>query len=121
MSPVVGRSVPKVDAPGKVKGSSRYVDDLVLPGMLYARLARATEAHAEVVAVGAEAAMELPETVAVLSSANLAEARSATSATETAFGIVQSRDEGTPSCRSDVTMSSDTQMTAFAERPIQWR
>jgi CO/xanthine dehydrogenase Mo-binding subunit len=73
VSPVVGRSVPKVDAPGKVKGSSRYVDDLVLPGMLYARLARATEAHAEVVAVGAEAAMELPETVAVLSSANLAE------------------------------------------------
>ena len=73
MSGVVGRSVPKVDAPAKVTGGSRYVDDLVLPGMLYARLARATEAHAEVVRVGAEAAMELPETVAVLSSANLAE------------------------------------------------
>jgi xanthine dehydrogenase molybdenum-binding subunit len=73
VSAAVGRSVPKVDAPAKVRGGSRYVDDLVLPGMLYARLARATEAHAEVVAVDDAAAMELPETVAVLSSANLAE------------------------------------------------
>jgi xanthine dehydrogenase molybdenum-binding subunit len=73
VSPAVGRSVPKVDAPAKVRGASRYVDDRVLPGMLYARLARATEAHAEVAAVDAAAAMELPETVTVLSSANLAE------------------------------------------------
>jgi xanthine dehydrogenase molybdenum-binding subunit len=68
---VVGRRVPKVDAPAKVTGASRYVDDLTLPGMLYARLVRATEAHAEVVRVGAAAALELPETVAVLSSDNL--------------------------------------------------
>jgi len=69
---VVGRRVPKVDAPAKVTGTSRYVDDLVLPGMLYARLVRSTEAHAEVVGVDAAAALALPETVAVLSSDNLA-------------------------------------------------
>ncbi len=69
---VVGRRVAKVDAPAKVTGTSRYVDDLVLPGMLYARLVRSTEAHAEVVGVDAAAALALPETVAVLSSDNLA-------------------------------------------------
>lgn len=67
----VGRRVPKVDAPAKVTGTSRYVDDLTLPGMLYARLVRGTEAHAEVLRVGDRAALELPETVAVLSSDNL--------------------------------------------------
>jgi xanthine dehydrogenase molybdenum-binding subunit len=68
---VVGRRVPKVDATAKVTGTSRFADDLTLPGMLYARLVRGTEAHAEVVRVGAAAALGLPETVAVLSSDNL--------------------------------------------------
>jgi xanthine dehydrogenase molybdenum-binding subunit len=68
----VGRRAPRVDATAKVTGASRYVDDLSLPGMLYARLHRSTEAHAEVVRVGAEAALALPPTVAVLSSDNLA-------------------------------------------------
>ena len=68
---VVGRRVPKVDAIAKVTGTSRFADDLTLPGMLYARLVRGTEAHAEVVRVGAAAALGLPETVAVLSSDNL--------------------------------------------------
>jgi xanthine dehydrogenase molybdenum-binding subunit len=69
----VGRSVPRVDAPAKVTGATRYVDDLRLPGMLYARLARSPEAHARVVAVDDSALRELPGVVAVLSSANLAE------------------------------------------------
>jgi xanthine dehydrogenase molybdenum-binding subunit len=68
----VGRRVPKVDAPAKVTGATRYADDLILPGMLYARLHRSAEAHAEVVKVDPGAALELPETVAVLSSDNLA-------------------------------------------------
>jgi xanthine dehydrogenase molybdenum-binding subunit len=69
----VGRSIPRVDAPAKVTGASRYVDDLTLPGMLYGRLARSPEAHARVVAVDDAAARELPGVVAVLSSVNLAD------------------------------------------------
>jgi xanthine dehydrogenase molybdenum-binding subunit len=69
----VGRRVPKIDAPAKVTGGTRYVDDLVLPGMLYARLHRSVEAHAEVAGVDARAALELPGAVAVLSSDNLAD------------------------------------------------
>jgi xanthine dehydrogenase molybdenum-binding subunit len=67
----VSRSVPRIDAPAKVAGTSRYVDDLQLPGMLYARLARSVEAHARIAAVDDAAARALPGTVAVLSSANL--------------------------------------------------
>jgi xanthine dehydrogenase molybdenum-binding subunit len=69
----VGRRVPKIDAPAKVTGRTRFVDDLILPGMLYARLHRSVEAHAEVVGVDGRAALELPGAVAVLSSDNLAE------------------------------------------------
>ena len=69
----VGRSVPRVDAPAKVTGATRYVDDLSLPGMLYARLARSPEAHARVVRVDDAAVRELPGVVAVLSPANLAD------------------------------------------------
>jgi xanthine dehydrogenase molybdenum-binding subunit len=70
---VVGRSVPRIEARAKVTGASRYVDDLVLPGMVYARLARSPEAHARVRRVDAGPAAALAGTVAVLSSANLAE------------------------------------------------
>lgn len=69
---VVGRRVPKVDALGKVTGASRYVDDLVLPGMLYARLVRSQQPHARVTAVEASAALGLAGVATVLSSANLA-------------------------------------------------
>jgi len=37
---VVGLSVPRVDGPAKVGGTTRYVDDLVFPGMLHARTIR---------------------------------------------------------------------------------
>ena len=39
---VVGRSVPRLDGPEKVGGTARYVDDIVMPGMLYGRTVRAT-------------------------------------------------------------------------------
>jgi CO/xanthine dehydrogenase Mo-binding subunit len=39
---VVGTSVPRVDGPGKVNGALQYVDDLVLPGMLFGRTVRST-------------------------------------------------------------------------------
>ncbi|MBI4542822.1 MAG: xanthine dehydrogenase family protein, partial [Gemmatimonadetes bacterium] len=39
---VVGTSVPRKDGPAKVAGAALYVDDIVLPGMLYGRTIRAT-------------------------------------------------------------------------------
>ncbi|MEK7668096.1 MAG: hypothetical protein AAB409_05560, partial [Gemmatimonadota bacterium] len=47
----VGQSVPRVDGPAKVAGTTRYVDDLVLPHMLHARTIRATIPCGRVTAV----------------------------------------------------------------------
>jgi len=39
---VVGQSVPRVDGAAKAAGTTRYLDDLVFPGMLFGRTIRAT-------------------------------------------------------------------------------
>jgi xanthine dehydrogenase molybdenum-binding subunit len=70
---VVGQRVQRSDAVGKVTGATRYVDDIVLPGMLYGRLARSLEPHARVREVRTEAARALPGVMAVLSSRDTVE------------------------------------------------
>src|ERR1700687_5657258 len=37
---IVGKSVPRLEDRDKVTGASRYVDDMVLPGMLYGATVR---------------------------------------------------------------------------------
>ena len=37
---IVGKSVPRIDLPGKVKGAAVYVHDLAFPGMLHGRVLR---------------------------------------------------------------------------------
>jgi len=39
---VVGRNIPRVDGPAKVRGTARYVDDITFPGMLHGRTIRTT-------------------------------------------------------------------------------
>ena len=39
---LVGQSVPRVDGAGKASGTTRYLDDLTFPGMLFGRTVRAT-------------------------------------------------------------------------------
>ncbi|HET6763062.1 MAG TPA: xanthine dehydrogenase family protein molybdopterin-binding subunit [Longimicrobiaceae bacterium] len=46
--PAVGRAVPRKDGTEKVSGTARYVDDVVLPGMLYGRTIRSTVARARI-------------------------------------------------------------------------
>ena len=48
---VVGRSIPRVDIPGKVTGEWPYVHDVRLPGMLHARVVRPDELGARVASV----------------------------------------------------------------------
>lgn len=43
--PVVGLSVPRVDAVAKVTGAARYVDDLAVPDALFARTVRSSIPH----------------------------------------------------------------------------
>ena len=68
---VIGKPTPREDALFKVTGSLRYLDDLVLPGMLWGRLVRSPYPHARVVSIDAAAALALPGVKAVITAADL--------------------------------------------------
>ena len=61
----VGASVRRAEDPRILTGAGRYVDDIVLPGMLHAAFLRSTYAHARITGVDASAARALPGVVAV--------------------------------------------------------
>ncbi len=62
---VVGRPVPRVDAPDKVTGKAKYTRDLKLPGMLYGVIVRSPHATARIREVGTSLAEKLPGVRAV--------------------------------------------------------
>src|SRR5271163_1200789 len=47
-APIVGTSVPRMEGRGKVTGQARYVDDMVLPGMLYGATVRSRIPRGEI-------------------------------------------------------------------------
>ncbi len=63
---VVGRRVPKLDAPEKVTGRARYGDDLRLPGMLWGAILRSPLPHARIRGVDTARAEALPGVRAVI-------------------------------------------------------
>ncbi len=63
---IIGKSVRRGDVVEKITGSARYVGDLRLPGMLFARSLRSTIAHANIVRIDASKARALPGVKAVL-------------------------------------------------------
>jgi len=67
----VGRRQPKVDAVDRMRGVTRYTDDLVLPGMLHGRLTRSPHAHATIVAIDPAPALALAGVHAVITGADL--------------------------------------------------
>ncbi|MBI1845702.1 MAG: xanthine dehydrogenase family protein molybdopterin-binding subunit [Candidatus Rokubacteria bacterium] len=72
---VVGHSLPRMDAPGKVMGTAVYAADFALPGMLHARVLRAREPHARLVSVDARRAARLPGVRAVITAADVPDVR----------------------------------------------
>src|SRR5581483_637980 len=56
----IGDYVPMVDGPEKVSGRAKYTADLVVPGMLAARIYRSPYSHAEIVDVDISEAPKLP-------------------------------------------------------------
>ncbi len=61
----VGKSFPRVDAPGKVTGLVPYAGDVVMEDMLYMKIRFAERPHARVVRVDTREAAALPGVVAV--------------------------------------------------------
>ncbi|MDP2936798.1 MAG: molybdopterin-dependent oxidoreductase [Dehalococcoidia bacterium] len=66
---VVGKSLPKIDAPAKAKGETIFTTDLRLPGMLHGRILRSPLPHARLLNVDASRALRLPGVKAVVTGA----------------------------------------------------
>ena len=68
---VIGVARPRVDAPEKVTGATRYAADGYVHGLLHARPVLSTESHARIRGVDTEAALAVPGVVAVLLASDL--------------------------------------------------
>lgn len=63
---VVGASLPRHDALGKVTGATRYPADLVQPSMLQLQVVFAQRVHARILSIDTRAALQYPGVVAIL-------------------------------------------------------
>ncbi|HEY1570582.1 MAG TPA: xanthine dehydrogenase family protein molybdopterin-binding subunit [Pseudonocardiaceae bacterium] len=70
---MIGTSVARREDDRLLTGRGRYLDDLELPGALAAAFVRSTFAHANILAIDADAARELPGVIAVYTGADLME------------------------------------------------
>jgi len=62
----LGRRSRRVDGHRKSTGSEIYTDDIVFPGMLHGKILRSPHAHARIVSIDADAAMEMEGVHAVI-------------------------------------------------------
>jgi aldehyde oxidoreductase len=63
---VVGGDYRRRDAIDKVTGKARYVEDVVMPGLLHAKMLRSPHPHARLVSLNVDPAAQLPGVVRVL-------------------------------------------------------
>ena len=62
----VGQAIKRKEDPRMISGASAYVDDIVLPGMLYATVLRSIHAHARIKSIDVTRARSMPGVHAVL-------------------------------------------------------
>src|SRR6266542_1324920 len=89
MTTLIGESLPRPDALGKVTGATHYPAELVRPGMLHLKVVFAHRPHARIAAIDTGAALAHPGVVAVV----VAESRAAAAA---AAGLVRVEYEDLP-------------------------
>ena len=68
---VVGKRIPKLDAPDKVTGRTVYADDLRLSGLLIGAIKRSPHPHARIVAIDTSRAEAMPGVHAVIHAGNV--------------------------------------------------
>src|SRR5690349_15556121 len=71
MASMVGAAVMRKEDPALLTGHGRYVDDLLLPGMVHMAYVRSVQAHARIVAIDAKGALDLPGVFGVWTAADL--------------------------------------------------
>jgi len=69
---LIGQRVKKPDAPDKATGKTRYINDMVLPQMLFGKVLFAGRPHARIVRIDTAAAAALPGVHAVLTGRDVA-------------------------------------------------
>ncbi|MDP6258286.1 MAG: xanthine dehydrogenase family protein molybdopterin-binding subunit [Rhodospirillales bacterium] len=67
---LIGKSIPKPDAPDKVVGKTTYINDMVLPRMLVAKIKRTDRVHAKILSVDISEAEKVPSIVAIATAEN---------------------------------------------------
>ncbi len=68
----VGRAMRRKEDPRMITGRGRYLDDISVPGMLYAAIVRSPEAHAKITSIDTSAAAQRDDVVAVYTHDDLA-------------------------------------------------
>ena len=72
---VVGKSLPKTDGIEKATGKAIYIDDFVLPAMLWGKILRSPYPHARILNIDCSKAKSLPGVKAVITGSDLPKAR----------------------------------------------
>jgi 4-hydroxybenzoyl-CoA reductase subunit alpha len=68
---VVGKRLPKIDAPDKATGRALYTDDIKLPNMIYGKLLLSSVPHAKIKSIDTKKALDLPGVKAILTGADV--------------------------------------------------
>jgi len=68
---VVGKRLPKIDAPDKATGRAIYTDDIVLPNMIYGKLLLSPLPHAKIKSINVKKAKALPGVKLILTGADV--------------------------------------------------
>ncbi len=71
MTSLIGASLPRPDALGKVTGATQYPADLVKPGMLHMQVVFAHRPHARIRAIDTSVALNAPGVIAVLTASDV--------------------------------------------------
>ncbi|MBI4489790.1 MAG: xanthine dehydrogenase family protein, partial [Deltaproteobacteria bacterium] len=69
----VGRHIHSKEGPRHVTGRGHFTDDVVLPGLLHAVILRSPHAHARIISIDAQGALEIPDVIAVITPGELRE------------------------------------------------
>ena len=67
----MGHSVKRKEDPRFIRGQGRYIEDLVLPGMLWLDIVRSPYAHATIKGIDASEALKVPGVLAVVTGKDL--------------------------------------------------
>ncbi|HEV2821326.1 MAG TPA: molybdopterin cofactor-binding domain-containing protein [Solirubrobacteraceae bacterium] len=72
----VGRSLRRKEDPRLITGRARYVDDIIVPGLLHAAIVRSPEAHARIISIDASAALARDDVELVLTGEDMSDLES---------------------------------------------